>query len=726
MLVNNLIKKYDGTFKVTFDPQPDENLSAIGAELTYQLSGGQTMIIGLTSFEDILIGVTPTRTIEKYYSFSKDNTNYTVWTKIGDFTEFIDLDPDLTFYLRLKYKRTGTDTTGNITISKAVFHGIWDIPTDQTLAELSIIDECKILAPIDTYKIFKLSGFNLYASGITSTKFLETRYRFTQNSGRTWSNWELLTIENISTIKVDPLKFFRIEYSACRKGVDINGVIKLVEVELLGEFQNVSDNYKKTNKYGIRSCCDPNQLNLSGSAGTFGFATNAANVFPEDLLNSMCTGANFDPYSVGTAVPLYNYLANGVTKAFGWTATYWKTDIDEKGIDREFHEYQLYNVCGVADIKVMVPENAFPDNQITFNQFDLSLFEAFEIHITKDEFKAAFGLENRPAKQDFLFLCVTNRMYQVEHAQAYRDFLNSSVYYKVVLKKYNNKANVRHLSPETKNALDQLTNNSSLDALLGESNKSEEVRIGKEQLRPLTFDFIRRNLDSRLNIVLEEILNASLQISQYHYNLSNVPYNTIAVDYNKADRVLLKGDNRSMMCWFKLNANDVTKKYYFLDNYDAILNKGYKIWFENDMIHFKYNALQYDLPTPGILNKVWYCFVLSLNQRLNYVEMEVYQRDTMIDVITSEETPADILPSSKLINVWDQVWENSPADEYHDDSLVMKIWGSNMKLTNIRVFTDIIPKNMYTKVLNQKIVKSSDFLILADNAEEKIILPNHA
>lgn len=732
MLVSNLIKKYDGTFTATFDPQPNDNLASIGAEVTYQLSGVQTQVINLTGFEDNLAGVTSTRTIERYYSISTDNINFSPWTPIGNFSEYVDGNPDIQFFLRLKYKRTGTDATGLITIDSAKFYGTWDIPRDQLVAELNSIDECKILTPVDTYKVFKFTGFNVYAAGITSTRQLEIRFRFTQNSGRTWSNWELLTVDNLSTIKVDPLKFFKIEYSACRRGTDATGSIKLVEVELIGDFQNVTNNYTKTNKYGLRSCCDPNQLVVGGGTGgvnpnaPLGFASNAASIFPEDLLNSLCNGSNFDPYQAGSAVPLYNFLSNGVTKSFGWKSTYWKTDPDEKGIDREFHEYQLYNVCGMADIKVMVPENAFPDNQITFNQFDLSLFEAFEVHITKDEFKNAFGIENRPAKQDFLFLCVTNRMYQVEHAQAYRDFLNSSVYYKVILKKYNNKANIRHLSPETKNALEQLTNNSTLDALFGESNKAEEVRVTKEQLKPLSFDVVRRTLENRLQIVMEEIVNASLQLSEYHYNLVNVPDNTVAISYNKADKIVTKANNRSVMCWFKLNAIDTTKKYYFLDNYDDALQKGYKIWFENNEIHFKFNALDYVLPTPGILSKVWYCFVVSLNQRLNYVEMEVYQRDTMIDTNTNEETPADILNTSKLVKQWSQVWENSPADEFAVDTLEMKVWGSNMKLTNIRVFTDIIPKNMYTKVLNQKIVKSSDFLLLADNAEEKIVVSNHA
>jgi len=733
MLVSNLIKKYDGTFKALFDPQPDDSLATVGAEITYQLSGVSTQIISLMSFEDTISGLTTTRTVERYYSFSTDNINFSSWTLIGDFSEFVDLDGEMPFYLKLKYKRTGTDTTGLITIQDATFHGEWLIPQSYIIVELNSIDECQKLLNPDTLKVFKLTDFNVYSTGVTATRQLEIRFRFSQNSGRTWSNWELLKMENLSTIKVDPLKFFKIEYSACRRGTDTTGTIKLLDIELTGDFQNVSDNYKKTNRYGIRSCCDPTQLNVGGGFGSLNpdgtlslNSTPQQSAIPEDLLNALCTGSNFNPYQLGSATELYNYLANGVVKSLGWEATYWKTSTDEKGIDREFHEYQLYNVCGMSNIKVMVPENAFPDNQITFNQFDLSLFEAFEIHITKDEFKKAFGIENRPEKEDFLFLCVTNRMYQVEHAQAYRDFLNSSIYYKVILKKYNNKANVRHLSQDTKNALEVLTNNSSLDALFGESNTAEDKRLDKEQLNPLSFDVARKTINASTVIIRNELVNASLLVSDYQYNLSRVLDTVVAVDYNKADGAVLKSDNRSFLSWFKLNNNEPNKKYVILDNYDSLTQKGYKIWFENDQLSFTFNAVQYDLPTPGISEKIWYVPVISFNQRLNYVEMEIYQRDTQIDVDSGEEIGADLLNSSELLKLWSQVWENVAVDEFSQNDLTMKIYGSDMQLTNIRVFTDVIPKSTYKKVLNQKLVKSSDFLVLADNAEEKIIVTNHS
>ena len=78
-----------------------------------------------------------------------------------------------------------------------------------------------------------------------------------------------------------------------------------------------------------------------------------------------------------------------------------------------------------------------PSCQIVMNQFDLTLFDSFEVHITKEAFKQAFGVQRRPSKEDLLYFCDINRMFIVDHAQQFRNFNNAAVYYKVVLKKYN-------------------------------------------------------------------------------------------------------------------------------------------------------------------------------------------------------------------------------------------------------------------------------------------------
>ena len=48
-----------------------------------------------------------------------------------------------------------------------------------------------------------------------------------------------------------------------------------------------------------------------------------------------------------------------------------------------------------------------------------------------------------------------------------------------------------------------------------------------------------------------------------------------------------------------------------------------------------------------------------------------------------------------------------------------------MKMTNIRLFSDVIPQSEQNKILNQYIIADdSKYLIFADNANIRLILPN--
>ena len=52
------------------------------------------------------------------------------------------------------------------------------------------------------------------------------------------------------------------------------------------------------------------------------------------------------------------------------------------------------------------------------------------------------------------------------------------------------------------------------------------------------------------------------------------------------------------------------------------------------------------------------------------------------------------------------------------------IYASDMKVTNIRLFSEVIPVTEHNKILNQYIIADdSKYLVFADNASTKIVLP---
>ena len=49
-----------------------------------------------------------------------------------------------------------------------------------------------------------------------------------------------------------------------------------------------------------------------------------------------------------------------------------------------------------------------------------------------------------------------------------------------------------------------------------------------------------------------------------------------------------------------------------------------------------------------------------------------------------------------------------------------------MKVTNIRLFVDVIPQSYHQKLLNQNIInQDTKYLVFADNANSRIYLPNY-
>jgi hypothetical protein len=378
-----------------------------------------------------------------------------------------------------------------------------------------------------------------------------------------------------------------------------------------------------------------------------------------------------------------------------------------------------------GSIKVSVDGNAFPDSQIVMNQFDLNLFEQMEVHITKQAFKEIFGPQRRPSKEDFLYFCNLNRMYQVDHAQQFRNFNNAAVYYKLHLKKYSQKANVRAGNADIADTLKNLTKNTTLDELMGIEMSQDKASVAnKDQFKPLSKDPIR--LEYKAEIDKELIENSTTIISKSNYDMSTVNYRTPGVSYKNLDAYLKVSDNIGFYVWFKLQNYIQGELYNFFNYYDDTNSLGWKADLIDDDIVVKTNSLEYKYslkgnPTNDVIaldEDVWYCYVLNIDQRNREMTQWIYKRD-----IEDEDDGANS-SSTILENVYKGVLPIEPF-EYIIEGEYCNILGSDMKVTNIRLFKENIPENYHNKILNQYIIRDdSKHMVFADNANTRIYLPN--
>ena len=241
-------------------------------------------------------------------------------------------------------------------------------------------------------------------------------------------------------------------------------------------------------------------------------------------------------------------------------------------------------------------------------------------------------------------------------------------------------------------------------------------------------------LEYKAEIIKELIENSTTIVSKQHYDFSGLLFNGFivatqsvpAVLYRRIDSKLLESDNIGFYTWFNINNYIQDETYNLFTNYDSVNNLGWEVNIKNDNISFKINNDSYTFSFTGSINStedlyenVWYCYVLNVDQRNRKLDQYIYKRSVDID----SEDDAKFLPSTVLELVYGDSQTYTP-NQFELEGIDAVIYASDMKMTNIRLFSEVIPKAEHNKILNQYIIADdSKYLIFADNANTKITLP---
>lgn len=797
-------KKYDGTFTMSWvgEPISSDEISEQAKDIFNFSIEPTKSISSITNISDVIRGENSEHYFNKYFSYSnnKEGISYTENEPISGITK--EYCPANKLYLNLSYYRIDENLNSlpKLTINKIVITGTYEM--EETEEIIDVPDDGYILNPKDIYKIFKLSGFEIYG---VNTDNLDIKYRFTQDGGRRYTNWEPLTTENISTIRLNPVRFAQVQYNIQK--IDKNISSSVFDIILLGDFQNINNNYLKTNRYGVREDCSVDYTQNSGNTGALdangqnsiclsGITSykgdgNAYNYNRDwytkglscyldgDVIGKLesenntdeANAGNFNPYSSAKISEYYNFLANSTNKILGWDVDYHLTDPDGNGIDRYLHEYQLFNVVDVQKIKIVVPENTFPDNQVQINEFMLDMMDTFQIIIMKDEFHKAFGIEKRPAQKDIIYFCQANRFFRVKHAQVHRDVMYMGLYYNVVLEKYEKLANEQNLSTASKNLIEPLTENNTLDSLFGFENQQEEEKVVSKQIKPTTHEKYRLDIDDNLEILKKDIYNGlkGTKIANSYYNLSSIASGKTAITYYKKDPTLKASENRAFNLWFNFNNKfDPNKiiddevfnsynvkynyEYEFLDNHDTKNLKGYRISYLNKKITLTLNDKNYYLDVPNITTNMWYGLSIDVDNRQGIINMDLYRRNYRYNITMFNDNYQSVkidsrdtikinqylskgykpVKNTEINTVLEDTSLQTVASVQHTDikpitfniDKYIDITSTDIKLTNIRIFNDIIPSESDSNILLQRIIKEPNYLILADNATKELYTDN--
>lgn len=427
-----------------------------------------------------------------------------------------------------------------------------------------------------------------------------------------------------------------------------------------------------------------------------------------------CTDDMWNPYALTKPTSVYRQITDISTEMWGHPVKYFRVEPDDRSRDVILREYSLYNVKEEAEFKVMVPGNEFPTRQFNYDIFGMG-FDEFEIHVTKTQFESAFGIGPSPRSRDYLYFPKINRMYEV-NSVAYADEFNLDLtYWKLMLRKYEERTSNIHEDTQVEQELSDLT--VGLEEVFGEETKQEFEKVTKPTQYQTVYsevgDGVRARLHKKLTISDAELRNQWTVVSKNNYDLDSTPDKSMElVAYNKKSS-LAEDENLAITIWFRPKFTDNTDQT-LIDGFSA--NSGLKITTNGSSIKVHTNDTTHIFGSSLALEQnVWHGLVFNLSNTYKQMSCSLYRLDPNSNrqaPSNSTKTLTSKLNQSKSFTspyVWPTVknWMLMPA---------------KLDVTNIRIFTKTIGQDQHMNVLQQYVVRDSQLAHVIDNAIPSIQL----
>lgn len=420
----------------------------------------------------------------------------------------------------------------------------------------------------------------------------------------------------------------------------------------------------------------------------------------------------FQPYNLTKNVNVYKELGDLVSKIFGHEVDYFRTEPDERTRDVILKEYSLHNVVDKQRLKIMVPDNEFPEENMTYNIFGME-FQEFEIHIVQSEFERAFGYGKKPRAKDYMFIPIINKMYEISSISLADEFNRAHSYWRVQLVKYQNHSSVD--PGEYEESIDALVTD--IEEVFGEEIKQELEQTSKsEQFQTVSqtyLDGIRRFVNRNIQIIDQEIKNRWTVISKNYYDLSQVASDRTAIEY-MAESKLDTSESLAITLWFRPRWSVLdTDSYMLIGDTGAIT--GLKVYLDKDFLTVSSNGFEHQFEHGIDFNiENWYGLVLNINNKYLQMSANIYMLDpTNNRGTTPGNRPQD--QSNELLLQYNSTIEMLQAFTW-SNSTNYHLRGGPIQLTNIRIFEKPIEFEQHSNVLNQYVVYDNQLAILIDNA----------
>ena len=432
-----------------------------------------------------------------------------------------------------------------------------------------------------------------------------------------------------------------------------------------------------------------------------------------------CSDPIYNPYNLKKPTAIYTELSNLAASMWGHETKYFRVEPDKRSRDVVLMEYSLYNVKEQGTVKIMVPDNAMPEQTFNFDIFGMG-WEDFEIHITKGQMEAAFGAGIPPRARDYLYFPLMNRMYEVASVSFADEFNMEMTYWRVMLRKYEERTSTL-VGDDTagqaiQTEMDDLT--VGMEEVFGEELQAEYTQTSKPEQYQTVFspvaDGIRDRIHNNLTISDMEIRNKWTIVSKNNYDLSSIKDQGIEALVYKKVSTLAADKNLAFTTWFQPNLTSTSGEVTLFDG--RLGNKGIKLTLSQNNIKAYVNneTFQFNFGTNPQMGH-WYGLVFNLNNTYRQIASYVYKLNS-----ASNKNP-NMPIEQTLTEVMNSKFNMNNAEGWVTDKQYALMPGP-IKQTNIRLFKKTIGQGQHRNILQQYIVRDNQLADIIDNAIPSIQL----
>lgn len=518
-----------------------------------------------------------------------------------------------------------------------------------------------------------------------------------------WIDWSLTNATPLTSLSVDVDKLLYLEFKYTAVNDPLNSPELLLGTPLSADYVINSIDLNVTHQ-----ATDPYQTFVAPCSCGCSTEFCSKPIIKQDKFT-------FDPYKVNSALCLYQELSNMANGLFGHEVVYFRVNPQARSADIVFKEWTLFEVEQQKCIKILVPNNEFPDSKPQYNQFGIDFEIPFEVHIDKGYWEQFFGKNTLPQKRDIIYFPLLNRIYEIQSTYIYRDFMQQPLYFKAQLIKYQPKSDTL-LPDNIAQQLDDLT--ISTDELFEEAMEKEIKKVTKpEQYITITHanDPTRDRVNRSLPIDRYDLYNKYTLVSEHYYNMDLLYQNQGSIDavIYRANAAMGVSDSRSVTAWLNPRIGSTAPDRHIISSRNTS-NVGMDI----DLVHnpsvgqstirVVLNSATYIIPITGVALSIdkWYAFVINISNEFAQLGVNIWQpNDVSSDMDMIFEKSIGITPSA------------------FDAQQAWRLKASPLWLTNVRVFDRMMEQEKQNLVLSQLIVQDSEKAILIDNSRPLLRIP---